>query len=74
MADSSYIPSPCSAASSSLRDTHSPIKKHTADEQVTAQYTLAQSKLIPSVTHPFKYILYRLERRRDNRSLLTQAQ
>lgn len=64
MTNSSHIPSPCSAASSSLRETHSPVKKHTADEQVTAQYTLAQGKPIPRATHPFKYILYRLEKRR----------
>lgn len=65
MAYSLHTPSPSSAASSRLRKTHSPVQKHTADEQVmaTAQYTLAQGKLIPSETHPCKYILYRLKRR-----------
>lgn len=65
MAHSSHTPSPCSAASLSFRRTHSAVQQDTADEQVTAtaHYTLAQGKLIPSMTHPFKYILYRLERR-----------
>lgn len=66
MAYSSHTPSPCSAASLLFRRTHSAVQQDTEDEQVTAaaHYTLAQGKLIPSKTHPFKYILYRLERRR----------